>query len=56
MKRTTFRIKYFCVDGPMKGQHIYLHGDATTLAFELKGHKGRYVPNGIASVRWEAAQ
>lgn len=39
----------------MKGHYIYLHMDCRTLIFEMKQHKGRYVPNGIASVRWEAA-
>jgi hypothetical protein len=39
----------------MKGHYILMHTDAHSLFFEMKGYKGRYVPNGISSVRWEAA-
>lgn len=47
------KTKYLCIDGPMKGHFLYLHTDAASLVFELNGRKGRYVPNGYASVRWE---
>jgi hypothetical protein len=55
MAKTASKTKYLCVDGPMKGRYIFLHTDARTLVFEMKQYKGRYVPNGISSVRWEAA-
>jgi hypothetical protein len=55
MAKATSKRKYLCVDGPMRGHYIYLQTDCRTLVFEMKEHKGRYVPNGISSVRWEAA-
>jgi hypothetical protein len=56
MNRQAPKTKYLCVDGPMRGHHIYLHGDGKTLVFKLKNQVGRYVPNGVASVRWEPIQ
>lgn len=56
MSRQVHKTKYLCVDGPFRGQHIWLSGDGKSLVFKLKGHTGRYVPNGHASVRWEPVQ
>lgn len=56
MKKPACKQKFFCTDGPMKGHYIYLQMDAKTLTFKLDGKLGRYVPNGMASVRWEPAQ
>lgn len=56
MSRAVLKTKYLCVDGPMRGEHIWLHSDGRTLVFKLKGQVGRYVPNGHASVRWEPIQ
>lgn len=53
MNRTTNKVKYLCTDGPFRGQHVWLTNDGKSLVFKLKGQAGRYVPNGISSVRWE---
>ena len=56
MKKIACKQKFFCVDGPMRGHYIYLQMDGKTLEFKLDNQQGRYVPNGVASVRWEPAQ
>ncbi len=56
MKRQATKTKYLCVDGPMRGHSIWLSADGRSLVFKLKGLLGRYVPNGAASVRWEAIE
>lgn len=56
MSKTSCKQKFFCVDGPMRGHYLYLHVDGKTLTIKINGKVGRYVPNGIASVRWEPAQ
>jgi hypothetical protein len=49
----THKTRYLCVDGPMRGEYIYLHGDGKSITFRIKEWVGRYVQNGVASVRWE---
>jgi len=56
MTKTTYKQKFLCVDGPLRGHYIYLQMDGKTLEFKLDNQQGRYVPNGIMSVRWEPAQ
>ena len=56
MTKTIYKQKFLCVDGPMRGHYVYLQMDGKTLTFRLGGQQGRYVPNGIMSVRWEPAQ
>lgn len=56
MTKSIYKHKFFCIDGPMRGHYVYLQLDGKTLTFKLDGKQGRYVPNGIASVRWEPVQ
>ena len=53
MKTTSSKSQYLCIDGPFRGQYIWLHADGKSLVFKLRGFLGRYVVNGITSVRWE---
>ena len=48
--------KFRCVDGPFKGNVIWLSSDAKSAVFAVRGAVGRYI--GVAGGRavWEAAK
>lgn len=49
------KTKFKCIDGPLRGQTLWLQHDGKTLVFRIKQWVGRYVLNGPGSVRWESA-
>ncbi len=48
--------KFTCVDGPLRGQKLWLQADGKTFVFRIKGWHGRYVQSRDGCVRWEPAQ
>lgn len=49
------KTKFRCVDGPFKGNSIWLSADARSTTFTVRGCTGRYVGVTRGVAVWEAA-